>query len=67
MVYNYDNETIAAILIPRITLKMHGMSFFVACMTSESRTELTLNSSSRMSRTWDTYTDGNALRSGEMS
>lgn len=43
------------------------MSFFVACITSESRTELTLNSSSRISRTCETYTDGNALRSGEMS
>lgn len=43
------------------------MSFFVACITSESRTELTLNSSSRISKTCETYTDGNALRSGEMS
>lgn len=49
------------------TLNIHGMSFFVACITSESRTELTLNSSSRISRTCETYTDGNALRSGEMS
>jgi len=47
----------------KITLKMQGISFLLAWITSDSRTELTSNSSSLMSTTWDTKTLGRALRS----
>lgn len=46
---------------------MHGISFFPACITSDSLTEETANSGSRISNTWDTVTAGKAFRSCEIS